>query len=63
MHGLESWLLFVDLAKAFGSVPRDVLWAVLAKIGVPPHLTYVIKRMNVNLKVAFDLNGEPVELP
>jgi hypothetical protein len=55
--------LFVDLAKAFGSVPRGVLWAVLAKIGVPPHLTYVIKRMNVNLKVAFDLNGEPVELP
>jgi hypothetical protein len=56
-------MLFVDLAKAFGSVPRDVLWAVLAKIGVPPHLTYVIKRMNVNLKVALDLNGEPVELP
>ena len=24
-HGLESWVLFVDLVKAFDSVPRDVL--------------------------------------
>ena len=62
-HGLESWVLFVDLVKAFDSVPRDVLWAVLAKMGVPPHLIYVIKRMNVDLKVTFDLNGEPVEVP
>ena len=37
-HGLESWVLFVDLVKAFDSVPRDVLWAVLAKFGIPPHL-------------------------
>jgi hypothetical protein len=28
-HGLESWVLFVDLVKAFDSVPRNVLWAML----------------------------------
>ena len=56
-------MLFVDLVKAFDSVPRDVLWAVLAKMGVPGHLIHVIKRMNVDLKVTFDLNGEPVEVP
>ena len=55
--------MFVDLVKAFDSVPRDVLWAVLAKIGVPAHLIHVIKRMNADLKVTFDLNGEPVEVP
>ena len=44
-------------------LPRDVLWAVLAKMGVPAHLIHVIKRMNVDLKVTFDLNGEPVEVP
>jgi hypothetical protein len=32
-------------------VPRGVLWQVLAKMGVPPHL-----------KMTFDLNGEPVEV-
>jgi hypothetical protein len=51
------------LADAFGSVPREVLWAVLAKIGVPPYLTYVIKRMDVDLRVTFDLSGEPAEVP
>ena len=62
-HGLESWVLFVDLVKAFDSVPRDVLYAVLAKFGVPPHLVQVIRRMNTDLAVTFDLNGEPVKVP
>ena len=62
-QGLESWVLFVDLVKAFDSVPRDVFWAVLAKMGAPPHLIYVTKRMSVDLKVTFDQNGEPVEVP
>ena len=44
-------------------MPRDVLWAVLAKIRVPAHLIHVIKRMNADLKVTFDLSGEPVEVP
>ena len=62
-HGKESWVLFVDLVKAFDSVPRDVLLTVLAKFSVPPHLVSVIKRMNTDLKVSFDLNGEPVAVP
>jgi len=37
-----------------------VLFVVLAKFGVPPHLIRVIKRMNTGLIVTFDLNGEPV---
>ena len=53
----------MDLVKAFDSVPRDVLFTVLAKFGVPPHLVSVIKRMNTDLKVSFDLNGEPVAVP
>ena len=52
-------VLFVDLVKAFNSVPRDVLFTVLAKFGVPPHLV----RMNTDLQVTFDLNGEPVAVP
>ena len=62
-HGQESWVLFVDLVKAFDSVPRDILFSVLAKFGVPPHLIRVIKRMNTDLQVTFDLNGEPVAVP
>ena len=53
----------MDLVKAFNSVPRDVLFTELAKFGVPPHLVIVIKRMNMDLQVIFDLNGEPVAVP
>jgi hypothetical protein len=53
----------MDLAKAFDSVPRGMLWAALVKMGAPPHHIYVIKRMKVDLKMTFDLNGEPVEVP
>ena len=56
-------MLFADLVKAFGSVPQDMLWALLAKMSVPPHLIYVIKRMNVNLKATCDLSGKPVKVP
>ena len=56
-HGLESWVLFVDLVKAFDTVPRDVLFVVLAKFGVPPHLISAIKRMDTDLQVALPLRN------
>ena len=62
-HGKESWMLLVDLVKAFDTVPRDVLFVVLAKFGIPPNLIRVIRRMNTDLQVTFDLNGEPVAVP
>ena len=35
-HNLGTWAVFIDLIKAFDSVPRDGLYAVLEKFGVPP---------------------------
>ena len=40
-------VIFVDLVKAFDSVPLDVLFKVLAKFGG----VSVIKRMNTDLQV------------
>ena len=51
-HGKGSWMLLVDLVKAFDSVPRDVLFTVLAKFGVPPYLVSVIKRVKTDLQVS-----------
>ena len=35
------YTLFVDLRKVYDSVPRDVLWSVLEKCGVPPRMLSV----------------------
>ena len=35
-HGLGTWEVFIDLVKAFNSVPRDRLYSVLGKHGIPP---------------------------
>ena len=37
------FILFVDLQKAYDSVPRQALWCVLEKYGVPPTMLSVIR--------------------
>ena len=36
-------ILFVDLKKAYDSVPRLALWSVLEKCGVPPRMLGIIR--------------------
>lgn len=55
-HGLPTWVCFVDLVKAFDSIPREALMAVLVKFGVPPRMLAVIADLHrdivIRLKVA-----------
>ena len=37
------YMLFVDLRKAYDSVPREGLWRVMEKCGVPPKLLSITK--------------------
>ena len=56
-HGLESWVMFLDLVKAFDRVPRNLLWDVLKKFGVPPKLIKLIKSLHERVKVKFSIDG------
>jgi hypothetical protein len=40
-HGQESWVLFVDLVKAYDTVNREMLWKILRTLGVPESLIAV----------------------
>ena len=42
-HGESLYVLFVDLRKAYDSVPRQALWKVLEKYGVPEKILNVVK--------------------
>ena len=56
-HGLETWLLLIDLVKAFDRVPRELLWEVMLKQGVPPKLVSLLKALHTTVKVKFDVDG------
>ena len=42
-HGESLYVLFVDLRKAYDSVPRQALWKVLKRYGVPAKMLNVVK--------------------
>ena len=41
-HNTLLFTLFIDLKKAYDSVPRAALWQVLEKYGVPPTLLSIV---------------------
>ena len=54
-HCHESYGVYVDLVKAFGTMNREALWEVLRKFGVPGHFLSMPARLHagalVNLKI------------
>ncbi|NBO66980.1 MAG: hypothetical protein EBU88_19410 [Acidobacteria bacterium] len=50
-HGLGTWAVFVDLVKAFDSVPRETLYRVLEKFGIPPKMKRIIVNLHSDLIV------------
>ena len=57
-HNLESWVAFIDLVKAFDSVPREALWKVLFKFGIPRHFVRVLMRLHTDAVMKFKINDQ-----
>ena len=57
-HGLETWALFIDLVKAFDTVPREALCAILRRFGLPDHFVNIVIRLHenalINVKIGKD---------
>ena len=49
--------LFIDLVKAFDRVPRELLWEVLLRYGVPPKLVSLLRALHETVHVTFDVDG------
>ena len=52
-HDVDSWVLFIDLVKAFDSVPREALFAILRKFGMPAHFVNLVARLHNGAVVKF----------
>ena len=49
-HNTTLYLLFIDLRKAYDSIPREALWQVLRKYGIPPTLVNIIRSLHDGMK-------------
>ena len=56
----ELWMAYVDLAKAFDTVLREVVWWALRKVGVEEWLIKVILSMYVGVTTAVRMKGEEI---
>ena len=54
-HGLETWVMFLDLVKAFDRVPRELLWKILEKFGVPEKIIFLLRSLHQNVCVKFSV--------
>ena len=52
----DTFVLFVDIVKAFDSVNRDMLWKILEKYGIPEKTIQTIKKMytDINIKISIE---------
>ena len=61
-HNLETYVSFVDLVKAFDSVPRAAPFKVLRRYGLPDHFINLLTRLHADAVVKFKLGNEEVEV-
>ena len=50
-HQKDSWVLFIDLIKAFDTVDRPAMLKVLLKFGAPPSLCKVVEKLYTNCEI------------
>ena len=55
---LKQHLIFVDLRKAYDSVPHEAMWITLRKLGVPDLLVDIIKSFHTNMEARIRVDGE-----
>jgi len=59
-HGLETWVLLLDLVKAFDRVPRTLLWQVMRRFGVHDKIVRLLEALHSTVNVKFSV--EEVEM-
>ena len=56
-HNSKVFILFVDLKKAYDSIPRQALWLVLQKYGIPPVIINLIQSLHEGMKAEVSVSG------
>jgi hypothetical protein len=57
-HNIDTYVLFVDLVKAYDMVNHSLLFRILKKYGIPEELVEVVERMYKDCKVHVQVGKE-----
>ena len=60
-HTAKGFFVFIDLKKAYDSVPRECLWQVLSRAGVPPLMLAVIRSFHHERSAVLRVSGTAVD--
>ncbi len=61
-RNLETWALLIDLVKAFDSVPREALFAVLRRFGLSDHFVNIVIRLHEHARIKVKVGNVESEL-
>ena len=56
-HKLDTYVLFIDLVKAFDTADHELLFQILEKYGAPQELVNVIRRLHEDFQLDLRING------
>ena len=56
-HNSKVFMLFVDLKKAYDSIPHQALWLVLQKYGIPLVIINLIQSLHEGTKAEVSVSG------
>ena len=57
-HEETVYIVFVDLRKAYDSVPREAMWKALEKYGFPSNMISLIRSFHDGMSAELKVNGE-----
>ena len=60
-HTAKSFFTFIDLKKAYDSVPREAMWLALVRLGVPEEIVQLIHSFHEGMKAKIRLDGSLLE--
>ena len=52
------YFCFIDYAKAFDCVDHNKLWKILREMGIPDHLTWLLRNIHAGRKQQLELDME-----
>lgn len=61
-HGLETFVAFVDLVKAYDTANHALLLEILERFGAPPTLVDCVRRLYIDILVSLKIGKEKLEI-